>query len=129
MKRILIADDSKVARDIAKRMFSQAFPSETFEFDEASDGGELYSKAAAGGNWALIATDWNMPDMTGIEVLRRLKTEGKLKDLPPVGFMTTESTPEMEAAAGQIPTSFFFIRPYTPERFKTTFGAILDKKP
>jgi len=129
MKRILIADDSKVARDTAKRTFSQAFPAETFEFDEASDGQELYSKAAAGGNWALIATDWNMPGMTGIEVLERLKAEGKLKGLPPVGFATTESTAEMQAAAGQIPTSFFVVRPYSPESFKTAFGAILDKKP
>jgi two-component system chemotaxis response regulator CheY len=129
MIRILIADDSKVARDMVKRTFSNAFPSETFEFDEASDGQELYDKATAGGNWAVVATDWNMPEMTGIEVLRKLKAEGKLKDLPPVGFATTESTLQMKADADQIPTSFFLIRPHSVEQFKATFGPIFDKKP
>lgn len=128
MIRILIADDSKVMRDIFKRTFSQAFPAETFEFDEVADGQELYDKAVAGGTWSVIATDWNMPEKTGIETLERLKAEGRLKSLPPVGFVTSECTQAMQARAEQIPTSFFLTRPLSLDEFKNTFGPIVDKK-
>jgi len=127
MIRVLIADSSTAMRNVVKRTFSQAFPVETFEFDEVTDGDELYDKAAAGGSWAVITAERDLPAMTGADVLRKLKTADRWKNLPPFVFVTSECTAEIKAEALEAGASSFIFRPFMPETFKAIFGPIFAK--
>jgi two-component system, chemotaxis family, chemotaxis protein CheY len=70
----------------------------------------------------LILSDWNMPEMTGIEVLRQLRASGS--DVK-FGFVTSESTPEMKDQAQAAGALFFIVKPFSAERFDEVFAPIL----
>jgi two-component system chemotaxis response regulator CheY len=91
---------------------------EGHEFVEADDGAKALAmiKAAAPD---LVLSDWNMPNMTGIELLESLTKDGvKVK----FGFVTTEATPDMRERANGAGASFLISKPFTPESFKATLG-------
>jgi len=118
--RILIVDDSKAMRMIVLRSLRQAgFTSHTFE--EASDGASalkmLLSKPAD-----LVLCDWNMPGMTGIELLKKLQEKG----LPvKLGFVTSESSEEICREAEEHGALFLIAKPFTADILETKLGPIL----
>ena len=85
--KILIVDDSKAMRMIVSRVLRQAGYGNA-EFVEASNGAEGLAAARAGGV-DLILSDWNMPEMNGIEFLQALRAGGSTARF---GFVTSEST-------------------------------------
>jgi two-component system, chemotaxis family, chemotaxis protein CheY len=118
--KILIADDSRVMRQIVTRTLRQA-GYEGHTLVEASDGKEAYNTAKAE-KPDLVLSDWNMPEMTGVEVLRQLRAEGVQV---PFGFVTSEGTPEMRQAAEAAGALFLITKPFTPESFKDALDSIL----
>jgi two-component system, chemotaxis family, chemotaxis protein CheY len=118
--KILIADDSRVMRQIVTRTLRQA-GYEGHDLVEASDGREAYNTAKAE-KPDLVLSDWNMPEMTGVEVLRQLRAEGVQV---PFGFVTSEGTPEMRQAAEAAGALFLITKPFTPESFKDALDSIL----
>jgi two-component system chemotaxis response regulator CheY len=118
--RILVVDDSKAMRMIVKRTLRQAgFGDHTI--DEAEDGQQAFDMIKAGSP-DLLMTDWNMPNMTGIELLEALNKEGlKVK----TGFVTTEGTPEMRKRATDAGALFLITKPFTPEDFKTALDPVI----
>ncbi|MCP3855964.1 MAG: response regulator [Actinomycetia bacterium] len=104
--KILVVDDSPVMRKLINRSIRQAgFKSATVV--EAGDGAEAIQVAGAERPDVILA-DWNMPIMTGIEMLRNLRTQGNNVK---VGFVTSESTPEVRAEASAAGASFFLSKP------------------
>jgi len=118
--KILIADDSRVMRQIVTRTLRQA-GYEGHTLVEASDGREAYNTAKSE-KPDLVLSDWNMPEMTGVEVLRQLRAEGVQV---PFGFVTSEGTPEMRQAAEAAGALFLITKPFTPESFKDALDSIL----
>ena len=118
--KILIADDSRVMRQIVTRTLRQA-GFEGHDLVEAADGREAYDKTVAESP-DLVISDWNMPEMTGVEVLRKLRATGY--DVT-FGFVTSECTPEMQAQAEAAGAKFFIVKPFTAERFDEVFSGIL----
>ncbi|MFD0519735.1 response regulator [Paractinoplanes durhamensis] len=92
--KILIADDSRVMRQIVVRTLRQAGFGD-HDLIEAANGREAFDMTKAE-NPDLVLSDWNMPEMTGIEVLRQLRAAGNAVKF---GFVTSESTPEMKDQA------------------------------
>jgi two-component system, chemotaxis family, chemotaxis protein CheY len=118
--RILIVDDSKAMRMIVKRTLRQAgFGDHTI--DEAEDGQEAYTAIKASPP-DLLLTDWNMPNMTGIELLETLKQNGTVIK---AGFVTTEGTPEMRKRAADAGALFLIAKPFTPEDFKAALDPVI----
>ena len=118
--KILVADDSKAMRMIVVRTLRQAGLN-GHEIVEATNGREaldLTKKVKPD----LILSDWNMPEMTGIEVLRQLRAAGN--DVK-FGFVTSECTPEMMQAAESAGSLFFIVKPFSAERFDEVFAPIL----
>ena len=116
--KILIVDDSTAMRMIVRKTLRLA-GFEGHEFSEADDGlkGLAAIKASPPD---LVLSDWNMPNMTGIELLESLTKDGiKVK----FGFVTTEATPAMRARASGAGASFLISKPFTPESFKEALGA------
>ena len=117
--RILVIDDSKAMRMIVKRNLCQA-GYESAEFVEAGDGKEGL-EAIHAGRPDLVLCDWNMPEMTGIELLEALQAEGtELK----FGFVTSESTPDMRRRAVNAGVFFFITKPFTADSFKDAIGQV-----
>jgi two-component system, chemotaxis family, chemotaxis protein CheY len=111
--KILIVDDSSAMRLIVKKTLRLA-GFDGHEVTEAQDGAEALAsihKALPD----LVLSDWNMPKMTGIELLEKLTSDGlKLK----FGFVTTEATADMRTRATAAGARFLISKPFTPESFK-----------
>ena len=113
--RVLVADDSTVMRRIVVRTLRQA-GIEPDEVLEAADGRQAYETVL---NDApdLVLSDWNMPNMTGIESLRAIRAAGS--DVT-FGFVTSEGSEEMRATAAEAGAAFLIAKPFTPESFRDT---------
>ena len=118
--KILIADDSRVMRQIVTRTLRQAGFGD-HDLVEAADGRQAYELVTKESP-DLVISDWNMPEMTGVEVLRRLRASGNGVKF---GFVTSECTPEMQQQAKEAGALFFIIKPFTAERFDEVFSPIL----
>jgi two-component system, chemotaxis family, chemotaxis protein CheY len=112
--KIMIVEDSKAMRIIIHRTLRQAGLAEGATVSEASNGAEALI-AIRTIRPDLVLSDWNMPEMTGIELLEELQ---RTEQRPPrFGFVTTESTPEMRQRAIASGAEFFITKPFTPTSF------------
>lgn len=115
--KILVVDDSSVMRKLVMRSIRQA--GVDADVVEAEDGAEAVGKAQTESP-DLILADWNMPNLTGIEMLRSLRSAG---DDVRVGFITSESTAEIRAEAMEAGASFFLTKPIDVDRLKEALAA------
>lgn len=119
--KILIVDDSTAIRLIVKKTLRLA-GFEGHDISEAQDGAEALA-AIQNAAPDLVMSDWNMPKMTGIELLERLNADGvKVK----FGFVTTEATPEMRQRAMKAGARFLISKPFTPQSFEEALKAHLS---
>jgi two-component system chemotaxis response regulator CheY len=118
--KILIADDSRVMRQIVTRTLRQA-GFDGHDLVEASDGQEAYDAAVKEAP-DLVLSDWNMPHMTGVEVLRALRSGGFEVAF---GFVTSEGTPEMRQTAEDAGALFLITKPFTADTFRDALDPIL----
>lgn len=118
MLRVLIADDSRVMRQIVIRTLRQA----GYDWDvrEASDGVEALAAVQAD-EPDLVLSDWNMPNMTGIEFLQKLRATGNRTT---VGFVTSESNTEMKEQAIAAGAAFFLKKPFNAQRLAEVIRAV-----
>jgi len=119
--KILIVDDSSVMRKIVLRALRKAGYG-THDFDEAADGQQALEKVAASPP-DLILTDWNMPNMTGIELLEALNEK---EVSPKCCFVTSEASEEMKSRARETGAIGFITKPFTDEALKSVVGDLLD---
>jgi two-component system chemotaxis response regulator CheY len=119
MIRVLVTDDSRVMRQIVIRTLRQA--GYDWDVSEASDGAEAL-EAIRADEPDVVLSDWNMPNMTGIDLLRRLRAEGFQT---PFGFVTSEGSPEMRAAAESAGALFLIAKPFTAEAFREVIDPVL----
>jgi len=118
--KILIADDSRVMRQIVSRTLRQA-GFEGHDTVEASNGREALDLALKDSP-DLVLSDWNMPEMDGMKFLRELRASG---NNAPFGFVTAEGTPEMRAAAESAGALFLITKPFTADTFRDQLTSIL----
>jgi two-component system, chemotaxis family, chemotaxis protein CheY len=111
--KIMIVDDSSAMRMIVKKTLRQA-GFDGHEFAEADDGAKALAAIKASVP-DLVLSDWNMPNMTGLELLEALKSSGVKVTF---GFITTEATPDMRTRAMGAGAKFLISKPFTPESFK-----------
>jgi two-component system chemotaxis response regulator CheY len=118
--KILIADDSRAMRQVVAFMLREAgYRGHTII--EASDGAQALELAKSQGP-DLIISDWNMPNMTGIEFLAKLREDGIAT---PFGFVTTEVSPEMRNLATSTGAAFLSGKPFTATDFQVALDACL----
>jgi two-component system chemotaxis response regulator CheY len=118
--KILVADDSKAMRMIVVRTLRQAGYA-GHDIVEAENGREAFEIA---GREApdLILSDWNMPEMTGIELLHALRGSGSTI---PFCFVTSEGSDEMRALAAQGGALGLIAKPFTAEAFADTLESVV----
>ncbi len=118
--QILVVDDSKAMRSIVMRAVRQA-GYESVSFAEAANGAEALKQIRTAPP-GLVLADWNMPEMSGIELLKALRAEGNAVK---VGFVTSESDPAMRDMAFQSGALFMLTKPFTPDAIKAALGPVL----
>jgi two-component system, chemotaxis family, chemotaxis protein CheY len=118
--RILIVDDSRAMRMMVRRVLTQIGLRDA-TIEEAENGREALGAIKADPP-DLVLSDWNMPEMTGIELLRALNAEGV--DVP-FGFVTSESTGEMREQAILAGSRFLIAKPFTADSFSEALGPLV----
>ncbi len=119
--KILIVDDSRAMRAIVMRTLRQAgYSGHTIL--QAGNGAEALSLVQAQAP-DLVICDWNMPQMTGIDLLQALRAEDNTTVF---GFITTESTPEQRKLAMDSGAAFLITKPFTPTDVQEALNPYLD---
>ncbi len=118
--KILVTDDSRVMRQIVIRTLRQA-GYDDHDIIEAEDGAQCLDKVGAESP-DLVLSDWNMPNMTGIECLQALRSSGSAV---PFGFVTSEGSPEMRAKAADAGALFLIAKPFNEETFTEALDGVI----
>ena len=121
---ILIVDDMLTMRKlVAKSCKTMGFTQMT----EAADGRDAFEKlAAADPRIGLIISDWNMPNCSGLEFLKRVRAESRFKDLPFL-MVTAEAEKSQVVEALKAGVSNYVVKPFTPDALKEKLEAIYSK--
>ena len=119
--KILVVDDSKAMRMIVVRTLRQA-GFDNHDVVEAENG-RLGLAMANSEDPDLILSDWNMPEMTGIEFLRALRGSGSTI---PFCFVTSEGSPQMRETALAGGALDLISKPFTAETFSDTLGSVVS---
>jgi two-component system chemotaxis response regulator CheY len=119
--KILVTDDSRVMRQIVIRTLRQA-GYDDHDIIQAADGKEAFDLVAAESP-DLVLSDWNMPEMTGIECLEALRASGSQV---PFGFVTSEGSPEMREKAANAGALFLIAKPFTEDTFRDALDGVIS---
>ncbi len=124
MNKLLIVDDSSTMRKIIMRVLRQAeIPVETIL--EASNGIEALEALTANPDVNLILSDVNMPEMNGIDLVKKVR-ESKPKDELPIIMVTTEGGDSMREQAIQGGANGYVCKPFTPDTFSEALKPYVD---
>ena len=121
--RILLVDDSSTMRRIQKNTLEKLGYTDV---TEAGDGAEGLSKLAANGPFDLVMMDWNMPNMTGIEALKKIKADPALKAVPVI-MVTSESEKSRIIEAIQAGAANYIVKPFQSDVLQEKIAAVLKK--
>lgn len=120
--KILVVDDFSTMRRIVKNILAQLGFSNIVE---AEDGQIALDKVRDGGI-EFIISDWNMPNMMGIDFLRAVRSDPHLKEIPFL-MVTAESQKEKMMEAVQAGVSSYVIKPFTADVLEKKLEAIFNK--
>ena len=111
--KVLVVDDYKTMTRIIRNLLKQI---DFHDADEAADGHEALAKLRSG-NFGLVISDWNMAPMTGLDLLKEVRADAKLKHLPFI-MVTAESKTENVVAAKAAGVSNYIVKPFNAETLK-----------
>ncbi len=122
--KILVVDDFSTMRRIVRNLLKELGFSNVHE---AEDGVDALNKLRSDGSYEFVVSDWNMPNMTGIELLRNIRADAALKHLP-VLMVTAEAKRENIIEAAQAGASGYVVKPFTAatldEKLKKVFSTM-----
>ena len=120
--KILVVDDFSTMRRIIKNLLRDLGFSNT---DEADDGNSALPMLQTG-KYDFLVTDWNMPGMTGIELLQHVRSDDSLKSLP-VLMVTAEAKRDQIVAAAQAGVNGYVVKPFTAAVLKEKIEKIFER--
>ena len=121
--KILVVDDMTAMRKILKTLLAQLGYKNV---DEAEDGKQALEILKQNPDkYGLVITDWNMPHMTGIELVQAIRSDEKLKHLP-ILMVTAEAKKENVLAAIKAGVNNYIVKPFTAETLKEKIEKIFS---
>ncbi|WP_179948165.1 MULTISPECIES: chemotaxis response regulator CheY [Luteimonas] len=120
--RILVVDDFSTMRRIVKNLLSDLGFNNTVEAEDGNSAMAVLRQDAV----ELVITDWNMPGMTGIELLREIRADARFRTLP-VLMVTAEAKREQIIEAAQTGVNGYIIKPFTAQTLEEKLGKIFER--
>ncbi len=117
--KVLVVDDYKTMVRIIRNLLKQL---NFNNIDEASDGSSALRKLREE-NFDLVISDWNMEPMTGLQLLKEVRSDDKLKDTPFI-MITAESKTENVIAAKQAGVSNYIVKPFNAATLKAKMASV-----
>jgi len=108
--KVLIVDDFATMRRIVKNILTQLGFKNFIEADDGSTAWDILQKEQVD----FIVSDWNMPKMTGIELLKKVRADERFQNLPFL-MVTAEAQKENIVEAVKARVSNYIVKPFTPE--------------
>ncbi|MEM9102075.1 MAG: chemotaxis response regulator CheY [Pseudomonadota bacterium] len=120
--KILVVDDFSTMRRIVKNLLRDLGFTNT---QEADDGNTALPMLKSGG-FDFLVTDWNMPGMQGIDLLKNVRADPELKSLP-VLMVTAEAKREQIVEAAQAGVNGYIVKPFTAGTLKEKIDKIFER--
>ena len=120
--KFLVVDDFSTMRRIVKNLLQELGYA---RIEEADDGTTALPMLKAG-DFDFLITDWNMPSMPGLELLKQVRADPKLAKMP-VLMVTAEAKREQIVEAAQAGVSGYIIKPFTAQTLSEKLAKILQK--
>lgn len=120
--KILVVDDFSTMRRIIKNILKEIGYTNV---DEADDGSTALEKLKDGG-FDFVVTDWNMPKVSGLELLKTIRKDAELKALP-VLMVTAEKSEQNVKDAVAAGVSNYIVKPFTAAALKERMDLIISK--
>ncbi|WP_183142189.1 chemotaxis response regulator CheY [Pseudomonas cichorii] len=120
--KILIVDDFSTMRRIIKNLLRDLGFTNTSEADD----GITALPMLQSGSFDFLVTDWNMPGMSGIDLLRQVRLDDRLKSLP-VLMVTAEAKREQIIEAAQAGVNGYVVKPFTAQVLQEKIEKIFER--
>jgi len=120
--KILVVDDFSTMRRIIKNLLRDLGFTNTAEADDGSTALPLLKN----GDFEFLITDWNMPNVPGIELLKALRAEPSLAKLP-VLMVTAEAKREQIIEAAEAGVNGYIVKPFTADTLKEKIDKIFER--
>lgn len=120
--KILVVDDFSTMRRIIKNLLKDLGFTNVQEADDGSTALPMLQQ----GDFDFVVTDWNMPGMQGIDLLRAIRADDNLKHLP-VLMVTAEAKKEQIVAAAQAGVNGYVVKPFTAATLKEKLDKIFER--
>jgi len=120
--KILIVDDFSTMRRIIKNLLRDLGFTNTFEADDGTTALPMLKN----GSFDFLITDWNMPGMSGIDLLSYVRADDRIKHLP-VLMVTAEAKREQIIKAAQAGVNGYVIKPFTAQVLKGKIEKIFER--
>jgi two-component system, chemotaxis family, chemotaxis protein CheY len=121
--KIITIDDFSTMRRIIKNLLKQIGFNNAFEAEDGAQGLEIIKAEKPD----LIISDWNMPRMTGLELLQAIRQDPELKDIPFI-MITAEAEKDNIILAVQAGVSNFIVKPFTAEVLRQKINKVFGEK-
>ena len=111
--KILVVDDFESMRRIVKQVLNDL----GFKDITLADDGATALPLLKNGDFGFLITDWNMPQMEGIDLVKAVRADPRLKSMP-ILMVTAEAKREQIIQAAQAGVNDYIVKPFTPETLK-----------
>lgn len=120
--KILVVDDFSTMRRIVKNLLRDLGFTNTAEADDGTTALPMLQN----GNFDFLVTDWNMPGMSGLDLLKKVRADERLKDMP-ILMVTAEAKREQIVAAAQAGVNGYVVKPFTAAVLKEKIDKIFER--
>ena len=120
--KVLVVDDFSTMRRIVKNLLRDLGFTNISEADDGSTALPMLQ----GGDFDFVVTDWNMPGMQGIDLLKAIRADARLASIP-VLLITAEAKKEQIVMAAQAGVNGYIVKPFTAATLKTKLDKIFER--
>ena len=121
--KILVVDDSSTMRRIIVNTLARLGYKDVVQ---AADGVEAWDALQANEDIGVVITDWNMPNMNGLELVKKIRALDKYKAMPII-MVTTEGGKKEVIIALKAGVNNYIVKPFTPQVLKEKLEGVLGK--
>jgi len=119
--KLLVVDDSSTMRRIIKNTLGRLGHKEVLE---AENGADAWKTLEENSDVDVLVTDWNMPEMNGLELVKKVRSENKYEDMPII-MVTTEGGKAEVITALKAGVNNYIVKPFTPQVLKEKLEDVL----